>query len=90
MRLLLAKQDVLSIFQNHLASSILPAVGACGGKKKGKEKTPHEKPETTLMGCLELEVSFFPEGGCLLSPVLSVNQPAGVGSAAPSFPWPLP
>lgn len=45
MRLLLAKQDVLSIFQNHLASSILPAVGACGGKKKGKEKKTHMRSQ---------------------------------------------
>jgi len=49
-----------------------------------------KNPETSLMGWLELEVSFFPEGGCLLSLVLSVNQTAGVGSAAPSLPLPLP
>lgn len=60
MRLRLAKQGILSIFQNNLASSIVPAAGACCGKRKRAKKIRHiKKAESPLMGWLELEVSFF-------------------------------
>lgn len=38
MRLWLGKQGILSIFQHNLASSVLPAVGACCGKRKKEKK----------------------------------------------------
>lgn len=38
MRLQLGRQGILSIFQHNLASSILPAVGACCGKRKKERK----------------------------------------------------
>lgn len=52
MRLRLAKQGILSIFQNNLASSIVPAAGACCGKRKRakKKNPPHKEGRKPLDG----------------------------------------